>query len=106
VSPEKVLTPLSSWVLGLFGSIGTNVSSMDCLHASPISLLGQMRREVVGRQLGRRAYVLWLPLQLLPRVVCCFFLSQDEFFFVCYFLAPVRRPVDVWSTLDHFILSS
>jgi hypothetical protein len=58
--------------------------------------------EVVGRQLGRRAYVLWLLLQLLPRVVCCLFLSHDEFFFVCYFLAPVRRPAVVWSTLDLF----
>jgi hypothetical protein len=102
VSPEKALTPLLSWVLGLFGFIGTNMSSMDCLLASPISLLGQTRREVVGRQLGRRAYVLWLLLQLLPRVVCCLFLSHDEFFFVCYFLAPVRRPAVVWSTLDLF----
>jgi hypothetical protein len=76
--------------------------SMDCLLASPISLLGQTRREVVGRQLGRRAYVLWLLLQLLSRVVCCLFLSHDEFFFVCYFLAPVRRPAVVWSILDLF----
>jgi hypothetical protein len=104
VLPEKVLTPLSSWVLGLFGIIGTDVSSMDCLHASSLSLLWQMRREVFGKQLGRRAYVLWLPLQLLPRVVCWF--SYDEYFFVCYLLAPIRRPSDVWSILDLFILSS
>jgi hypothetical protein len=85
-SYQKRLTPLSSWVLGLFGIIGTVVSSMDCLHASPLSLLWQMRKEVVEKQLGQRAYVLWLPLQLLPRVVCWF--SNDEYFFVCYLLAP------------------
>jgi hypothetical protein len=77
---------------------------MDCLHASPLSLLWQMRKEVVEKQLGQRAYVLWLPLQLLPRVVCWF--SNDEYFFVCYLLAPVRRPSGVWSILDLFILSS
>jgi hypothetical protein len=88
VLPEKDLTPLSSWVLGLFGSIGTNVSSMDCLHASPISLLWQMRREVVGKQLGRRAYVLWLALQLLPRVVCSFFFHMMNSFLYAIFWPP------------------
>jgi hypothetical protein len=103
VSPEKALTPSLSWVLGLFGFIGTNVSSMDCLLASPISLLGQTRREVVGRQLGRRAYVLWLLLQLLPRMVCCLFLSHDEFFLYCMlFSGPMRRPAVVWSISDLF----
>jgi hypothetical protein len=102
VLPEKVLTPLSSWVLG---TIRTDVSSMDCLHASPLSLLWQMRREVVGKQLRQRAYVLWLPLQLLPRVVCWFF-SYGEYIFCMLSSGPVRRPSDVWSILDLFILSS
>jgi hypothetical protein len=84
VLPEKVLTPLSSWVLGRFGIIGTDVSSMVCLHASPLSLLWQMRREVVGKQLGRRAYVLWLPLQLLPRVVCWFFHMVNTFLYAIF----------------------
>jgi hypothetical protein len=44
VLQEKALTPLPSWVLGLFGTIRIDVSSIDCLHASPLSLLWQMRR--------------------------------------------------------------
>jgi hypothetical protein len=72
---------------------------MDGLLASPISLLGQMRREVVGRQLGRRDYVLWLLLQLLTRVVCCFFSFHRMSSFLYAILWP---PADVWSTLDLF----
>jgi hypothetical protein len=101
---EKALTPFSSWVLGLYGPIRIDVSLMECLQASPQSLLWRMRREVVGKQLGQRAYVLWLPIQLFPRVVLWFLF--DEYFLVCYLLASVRRPSDVWSALDLFSLSS